>query len=300
MKRSVILMGGKTYIISLPAPWIKRYGIKKGTELDVEESGSSIIISTNSGVFIPERFEIDITDFEPILAKVLANIYKNGYPEILIKSSKPELLRKVEGYFNKYFIGLEVVKLEKNLCLIKQISSASSEEFNNLFRRVFSSINSMQEKVFEGIKMKDTELLKESVEQDKVNNNMLALCKYMLNIRKYSPYRNTTYMYCLCEALQNLADEHKLIAEYIMKKKPKLKDELKSYEKTVELFKRFYDLYYNYDKQNFVEVTINAKNLRNGFYLLFNTKFDQRLLYSLTSIADLIHEMLSFKLSMEL
>ena len=69
MKRSVILMGGKTYIVSLPAPWIKRYGIKKGTELDVEESGSSIIISTKSGVSIPERFEIDITDFEPILAK---------------------------------------------------------------------------------------------------------------------------------------------------------------------------------------------------------------------------------------
>jgi phosphate uptake regulator len=290
-------MGGKTYIISLPAPWIKKYGIKKGDELNIEEHGGSIVITTPSGITAPKQFEIDITDFEPILPKTLANIYKNGYSEIFIKSSKPEIITKVENYFNKYFIGLEVVKLEKNSCLIKQIALTTPEEFDNILRRTFLSIISLQEKILEGIKTKNRNLLKEAIEQDKLVNNMLALCKSLLNMRNY---RYTTYVYCLCEALQNLADEHKLIAEYIITHKVKLTKEIKDYEHSINLFKRFYELYYKYEQQELIDISKQAKSSRDALYGFFNKKIDQRLLHSYVRIFDLIYEMLSFKLSMEL
>lgn len=293
-------MGGKTYVISLPAPWIKKYGIKKGEELDVEEQGGSIIITTPKGIATPKRFEMDITDFEPILPKTLANIYKNGYSEIFIKSSNPLLIKKVEDYFNKYFIGLEVVKQEKNSCLIKQIALTTTEEFDNILRRTFLSIISLQEKVLEGIKAKNKAILREAIEQDKLVNNMLALCKSLLNRRNYKDYKDTTYVYCLCEALQNIADEHKLIAEYILSHKLKIKQEIRDYETTIEIFKQFYEMYYKYEQQILIELSKKTKDSKNTLYNLFNKKYDQRVLHANIRILDLIYDMLSFKLSMSL
>ena len=34
MKRNIILMGGKTHVISLPLKWVKKYGIKKGEDIN--------------------------------------------------------------------------------------------------------------------------------------------------------------------------------------------------------------------------------------------------------------------------
>jgi len=47
MKRSVILMGGKTYVVSLPAKWIQKYGIQKGEELELEEIDNTVIVRTD-------------------------------------------------------------------------------------------------------------------------------------------------------------------------------------------------------------------------------------------------------------
>ena len=48
MKRSLILMGGKTYVVSLPAEWIKKHRLKKGQELEVSEDIGKVIISAGS------------------------------------------------------------------------------------------------------------------------------------------------------------------------------------------------------------------------------------------------------------
>ena len=62
MRRNVILMGGKTYVLSLPSNWIKKYRIQKGEELDVEERGNQIIVSTDRS---SEDYEKDV-DFSEL------------------------------------------------------------------------------------------------------------------------------------------------------------------------------------------------------------------------------------------
>lgn len=295
-----MMMGGKTYVISIPATWIKKYGIKKGDELDVEEEGTKIIINTKKGASFANRFDRNLTDFETILPRVLANVYKKGYTEIMIKSDNSHLIKKAEEYFNKYFIGFEVVKSDQNSCLIKQVAETSGEEFDNLLKRVFYSILSMQELISTGLKDNNKENLKEAICKDELINNLLALCKHLLNAKKYKNDDNLTYLYCICESLQNIADEHKLLAEYILKSKVRLKEEIKVYEEENNLFKQFYEVYYQFKVEPFIEASKKARDIRNKLYSFFDKKFEPRVLYSLIRMADLTHEMLSFKLSMEL
>lgn len=295
-----MLTGGKTYVISLPLDWIKKFGIKKGKEIDISENEGNLVLSQNSGVALTTKIEIDITPYERILGRTLSAIYKNGYSEVVLKSENKALLKKVEAYFNHYFIGMESVNIEKNRCVLKQIAPASEEEFDNLFRKMLLALISMGSNVIEGLKTRDGDLLREAIEQDKVNNNSIALCKHILITKKIGKNRNALYLYCLCESLQNFADEHKFIASYSLNEKLRLKEEIFFYEKLQELFNKWYELFYKYDATEMTELTIQIKEFRGSLYSQFNKKLDQKVLYSLMRIADILHEMLSFRLSMAL
>ena len=49
MGRKVIQIADSTQLISLPRKWALQHGIKKGDELEVEEKGRKIVISTEKG-----------------------------------------------------------------------------------------------------------------------------------------------------------------------------------------------------------------------------------------------------------
>ena len=44
MKRKLVQQGAATMMVSLPSKWIKKFGLKKGDEIDLEEKGSIINI----------------------------------------------------------------------------------------------------------------------------------------------------------------------------------------------------------------------------------------------------------------
>ncbi len=63
MKRKVVKHGPSTLIVSLPVKWTKNNGINPGDELEVDQIGKKLIISTES---TPESrtTEIDITKMD--------------------------------------------------------------------------------------------------------------------------------------------------------------------------------------------------------------------------------------------
>ena len=78
MKRSLILMGGKTYVISLPADWIKKHGLKKGQELEVNEDIGKVIIT--AGGLKPKDRAIAME----YSGEKLVKAYQLGYDEIKV------------------------------------------------------------------------------------------------------------------------------------------------------------------------------------------------------------------------
>ncbi len=131
MKRSLILMGGKTYVISLPADWIKKHGLKKGNELELNEDIGSITIS--AGSFKNEEKSISI-EYSSNCCKKLVKAYQLGYDTIKItgRISNERLQQETS-----LLPGFEIISAEKGYSILKCVSEPNNKDFDALLSRAF-------------------------------------------------------------------------------------------------------------------------------------------------------------------
>ncbi|MFH1637203.1 MAG: hypothetical protein ABIB71_02140 [Candidatus Woesearchaeota archaeon] len=187
MRRKVILFGGCSHVLSLPSLWVKKYGISKGDEIHVEERGSSLVI--NSGKAI-ENKAARITGGRGI-AKRLSGLYCAGYDEIEVRLESKEDIRLVEGSIRRRLMGFEVVHVRGRDCVIRDISSARLGEFDNILRRVFIMLCSL-----EG-----------SYRKDYVENalKLCAFCKRCLSKKEYVSHTYSMGLFALVTELERIA-----------------------------------------------------------------------------------------------
>ena len=56
MKRKIVKQGAATLMISLPSKWCKKFGLKKGDEVDIETANDSLLVSPKE---IKVKSEVD-------------------------------------------------------------------------------------------------------------------------------------------------------------------------------------------------------------------------------------------------
>jgi hypothetical protein len=132
MKRNLILMGGKTYVISLPAEWIKKHGLKKGEGIEVSEDIGKLIIT--AGSLKPESIATTVEYGRDNYEKLIT-AYQLGYDEI--KVTGKICLDSLQQVINDFLPGFEIISAGKEYCMLKCVSEANSSEFDSLLRRAF-------------------------------------------------------------------------------------------------------------------------------------------------------------------
>ena len=91
MKRRVIPQGNSTLTITLPRNWTKEMGINAGDELEVQVSGSSLLINTQQKK-IKKTISINVDGLERLaLAKFLNVCFEQGYDTITLTYSKSKI-----------------------------------------------------------------------------------------------------------------------------------------------------------------------------------------------------------------
>ena len=91
MKRKVIQIAGSTQLVSLPRQWAKAHNIMRGQEIEVQEDGNRIIISSENAP-TKKSITIDLSGLFPRLAdRFLARAYQLGYDEIHARFDNLEL-----------------------------------------------------------------------------------------------------------------------------------------------------------------------------------------------------------------
>src|SRR3989338_4453795 len=55
MKRKIVQHGSSSLTITLPMNFVDKFGLKKGDEVDVEESGTTLIVATQKGVAVNKK-----------------------------------------------------------------------------------------------------------------------------------------------------------------------------------------------------------------------------------------------------
>ncbi len=218
MKRKVIQIADSTQLISLPRKWAVKYQIKKGDEVDVEEQGNKLIVNPKFDELEVKKCMLDLRGQKKLKRRSICAAYLKGCDEIEVLYDSPEYIQIIQGIIAE-FTGYDIVKQDKNSCMIKQISKPTPDEFNNVYNRLFLLIHDSLAVMIEGLKKGDTEQLN-AIQFREVNINKYAnFCKRLVNRGHHSTPELATSNYFILTNLEFLGDEYKDLSQHFINHK---------------------------------------------------------------------------------
>ena len=274
IKRKVVLHGPSTLTISLPTKWIKKHGVKKGDELEVEEFDKILKVSTDREYSPVRSIKVDLNNLsEDAIKSILAVLHKSGYDEIEVDFKDANTLKIIQERISSMLIGYEIIEQGNKRCIIKSISSNEEQEFNNVLRRTFLVSLSLANNSLDVIKSGKFDKLDEVLILEQTNNRLTNFCHRILN-KKISMNEKTIYYYTIIWILESICDDYKHIINFIktnnkMKTSSKLVD---LYKRTNSLFDSYYNLFYKYTNEGMDRLRMEHKSLSQELVNAINAK----------------------------
>jgi len=305
MRRKVIQIADSTQLVSLPRKWALRQNIKKGEELEVQEEGTRLLISTVGSSKLFRQTEINLTDMGDIIPRVLHALYKVGYDEVLLRYDNPETVSQIQRMLHEEMIGFEIIEQKPTYCVIKTIAGGYDSEYDTILRRTYLLLKTMIEGLVEVIDSGNTTSVQSLRYMEVGNNKYTGFCRRVINRNGLKKDKLQSVHYVLVEELEKIADQGKYICDYLLASKENVKvdKEIKQlYKDVLDLFAGTYELHYSFDMNKLVSLFDQRKTIINKSLKLLrakNVKKPQHLHYIL-NIAQLIANLLSFELELAL
>jgi phosphate uptake regulator len=168
MKRRVQLTGGATFIVSLPKKWATQKGLEKGSEVEVEELGNSLLLSP---CLPPEKEEVEISpqgNPEALARKVVA-LYLVGYNTIRVRSEEriPAPLREfLKQFVRSKLAGAEVIEDLPSTLTLKVLLSPTELSVKDAVRRMRLVTRTMLQDALTCVKEVNRTLAQDVVNRD--------------------------------------------------------------------------------------------------------------------------------------
>lgn len=265
MKRSVILMGGKTYVLSLPSQWIKKYSIQKGEELDLEEKENALIVRTEKR---PEgaEVEVDFSQLDMMLGRALGALYKAGYTRAKVRYRTQEQLQKLDETLQRTLIGFAITKQEKEYVIIDSLAEIKAGEFDTSLKRLFYSLEIMGEELVRALAARDVQALEKVIEKDGQINRLADFCRRVINSGQTQFLRRSAVLYYIVEQLERIGDAYKGIAALALKTPLVLSPVTEAFFREIRtLFVQYRTLFYKFDFEGFEHFGKMFLRLRRDF-----------------------------------
>lgn len=256
-------MAGKTIVVSLPSGWIKKYDLRKGEEIDLEEEGRRIVITTIKEYGI-KKVKVNLKGATTrVIRWTLSALHKSGYDEINIEHDEKETAKIIEEMIKDLFTGFTIMEQTKDHCVLKSISKDLESEFEPTLRRAFLVTLSMGEESLEYIKNQNFQDLKDLIAKEHINNQLTNFCERLLNKKGYKDYKKTCFMYVVVWNLEKICDNYKYICDLLKDvKKIKIgKDIIRLYEQANNFFKLYYELFYKFDINTLSEMSTKKREI---------------------------------------
>lgn len=236
MKRKVIQLAGKTYVVSLPLAWAKRNSIQKGCEVEVVERTSSLTILSPGAKDKEVEITLHVKKNQKIGKRQLADLYIRGYDEVKIFAEFDQLEKLKE----EDLLGFEIVDEKKDFVHYKNV--AEGDSFDVMLRRTFLLLKQMSELVLEESNEKTI------LSMEKTTNKFTNYCKRILFKQGYTPHYRLIFLYVLVKDLEVIGDYYK----YLVQDTKTISQKGKSFFKEIsEFFEVFYQLFYTHKQIHF-------------------------------------------------
>src|SRR3989344_5825741 len=214
MNRKIVQHGSSSLTITLPIKWAEKFHIKKGDEINVEESGNSLVISTNK----------EQSNVKKIIKKEdgkftknnLSHLYQLGYDEIEIEISDDKTLKEINERLPNC-IGYEIIDQKNNKIYIKSIVTTLESEFDNMLRKSFLVTDEMIKELINLLEKKEFKKINDVRNLENLNNKFTDICIRILNKKGYKIQSRTFQIYEIIKNTERLADEFKYICDSLDK-----------------------------------------------------------------------------------
>jgi len=256
MRRKIVKHGPSSFIVSLPLKWVKNHNLSKGDEVDVQEVGNDIIISTE----YKERFEsaaFSVKNTREMTPQTICALYKRGIDEIRITYDNPEDFKIILHALSQEAIGYEIVATTHNSCTVRSITKLT-REFDTVLRRVFLVTLSLADEGMKAIQKRNFDDLDNIIFLEKSNNKLTTFCQRYINKYSIESFDRIGPIYFIIELLEKIADEYKYLFEHqcqLGNKNVKFdKKLLTTYTKINSMLRLFYECFYKFDNSKIREI----------------------------------------------
>ncbi|MFH1771113.1 MAG: hypothetical protein ABH828_06190 [archaeon] len=186
MKRKVIQHSPTSLVITLPSKWAKTNSIVKGDEIELLERNNELSIKVGEAKKEFKEINLDISGLDKTtIINMLKNLYRRGYDKINISYNNEKIPYMKQEFLvtdiiheeMERLLGYEIVREQKNSCIVANISEGISEEIPVIIRRIYLLLIDMAETMLEGAKTNDLNLIK-SVKNK--HNTVIRFISYCL------------------------------------------------------------------------------------------------------------------------
>lgn len=258
IRRKVIQIANSTQLISLPRKWSLKYNIQKGDELEVDEQGNKILVSTEK-TQEAGNIEVNITELDrDSFMFLIRALYIKGYDEIKLVFNSPltmhhrvgkkvTFLSQIHEEVNR-LTGIEVIQQKENFCLLKVLSESSIKDFDLIFRRIFLLLTDASNDLLTGAVKGDKYLVESIEEKHNTITKFMASALRLLNKVGHPDHKNTPLFYYIIESLDAINDVLKESARIIIDSKTGISKSTENIlAKINESLQDFSKLFYKFD-----------------------------------------------------
>ena len=261
MKRNIVQQGPSTLMVSIPSKWVKKYNLKKGMQVEVEEKGRDLFISTHN-LLESKKKEISLLHSNHYyIWRELVAAYVSGYDEITVKYSNVESYEFIEQHVLPAFIGFEIVEHKTDYCVLKKIAHEEIQDFQIIMRRIFLTLLHASEQFLHILKTSQDINTIEPLER--TNNRQTYYLTRLLTKEGYEKQDKTTFASTLVFLLEQLMNQYKYCAWAIKRQKAnKVKSKIiEYYEQVHKKLEQLYELYFSYSQVKFEQFRNRTTNI---------------------------------------
>jgi len=261
MKRKLVKQGGTALTITLPSEWCKKYGLKSGDELEIQERGASVIINTRKGIEV-EKKEIDATKVGPIIHQIISRYYKEGVDEIKIIYKDSQTVANVQKRLQQ-LLGYEIVEHGKNFLIVKCLTTELEKEFENALSRGFLVALNLADSSLSLVKEGNLNKLKEILYLETINDKFMSLCQRCLMKYGYKDVEQIPFLFYFIDRLNKVTNQYTYMIEYFLENNKKRfnKETIALYEEVNQSFHSLHHLFYKFNMERLADFYISQKNL---------------------------------------
>lgn len=245
MRRKIVLHGPSSLTISLPAEWVKRKNLKKGDEIDLVEEDNGLLVSPVLKNRAIKKTEVMLAGMDGDTQRdVLLALHKKGYDEIKLSYENPRTAKNIHSMLNELNLGFEIINQGSNSLVIGNVSNPESEQFDNLFRRVFRIVIEYSRKIQAVVERKEE--ITESCFSHRTSVNRIAKLSRRIILKENKAY--SSFIFSILDDFERIALALSLLEEEIKERgEPPSAEFVNAFDEATNVLTGSYELYYNFD-----------------------------------------------------